>query len=440
MGKGRRTRSRSATSLAILAILSLIATAFPAGPAAAETITVEWTRQFGSAGAEFVRAVATDAAGNVYVLGDTDGTLPGQASSGGVDAWLRKFDADGNVLWTRQFGTAGFDRGGFNSGGLAVGSDAVYVGGLTTGAFPGYTNAGLVDAFLRRYDLNGNVVWTRQFGTAGDDDIHDVAVDRDKSVYVAGSVIGQLPGQPWGGGSDAYVRSYTPDGDVVWTRQFGTAGFEHFNAVTFDATGVYAAGHTDSAVAGGPNAGGIDVFLQRYDRDGILEWTRQFGTASLDLPNSIAADAGAVYLVGITEGTLAPGGSGGRDVFVAAYNPGGHEKWTRQFGTPGLDQGFGVSVVGRAVFVSGAVSGALPGQTYSGGVRDAFVRRYEGQSGEEVWTHQFGTPAQDAAFAVRATETRTIVYVGGFTTGTFPGATYAGGGNDVYLRKIALSD
>ena len=37
--------------------------------------------------------------------------LPGQTSAGGRDTYLRKYDANGNEFWTRQFGTAGMDAG-----------------------------------------------------------------------------------------------------------------------------------------------------------------------------------------------------------------------------------------------------------------------------------------------------------------------------------------
>jgi len=419
-------------------LLSLFTIAMTAVNVAGQT--VEWTRQFGSAGNEAVRGIAFDDAGNVYVTGDTEGALLGETSAGGADAFVRKYDPNGAVFWTRQFGTAGNDRVGFSGGGIAVGGDGVYVGGFTNDSFPGHANAGGFDAFLRKYDLNGNEAWTEQFGTPGFDDIHDVAVDDDRGVYVAGSVIGQLPDQPWAGGSDAYVRRYDPDGNVIWTRQFGTPAFEHFNAVAFDSTGVYAVGHTDGTLPGQVSAGGFDVFIQRYDRTGELEWTRQFGTLAFDIAQSVAADNGGVYVVGGTDGALPDHTSAGsRDVFVRKYNPGGRAMWTRQFGTPGFDQALGVSSDGRALLVSGAVSGALPGQTYAGGIRDAFVRRYDAQFGTEIWTHQFGTSTFDSGFDTLMSGTSTTVYVGGLTDGTLPGEV-SSGLFDPYLIKIVSDE
>ena len=47
-----------------------------------------------------------------------------------------------------------------------IGRLAGYIGG---GTLPGQTTAGGIDAFVRKYDPNGTEMWTRQFGTAGDD-------------------------------------------------------------------------------------------------------------------------------------------------------------------------------------------------------------------------------------------------------------------------------
>ena len=73
-------------------------------------------------------------------------------------------------------GTGRFDEA------FAVGVDTgggVYVAGTTDGALPGQQSAGFADAFLRRYDLAGNEIWTRQFGTNDDDSSLALTVDSE---------------------------------------------------------------------------------------------------------------------------------------------------------------------------------------------------------------------------------------------------------------------
>jgi len=97
-------------------------------------------------------AVAVDSGGNVYVTGSTDGGLDGNTNAGLFDIFLGKYDSAGAKQWTRQLGTTANDYGmevAVDSGGK------VYVTGYTGGGLDGYTNAGLFDIFLVKYDSNG---------------------------------------------------------------------------------------------------------------------------------------------------------------------------------------------------------------------------------------------------------------------------------------------
>ena len=96
----------------------------------------------------FAHAVAADSSG-LYVAGVTSG----------ADAFLRKYVADGTVAWTREFGTS--ERDVANA--VGIHPSGIYVVGSTSGTFPEETNAGDADAFMRKYDTSGTVVWTRQF-------------------------------------------------------------------------------------------------------------------------------------------------------------------------------------------------------------------------------------------------------------------------------------
>src|SRR5439155_18476571 len=116
-------------------------------------------------------AVAANSSG-LYVEGYTDHALPGQSSAGGTDAFGRKYDAAGAEAWTQQFGTAGNDV----ANALAGDPSGVYVVGATDGTLPGQTNVGVGDAFVRRYDSSGTEVWTHQFGTSSDDGAVSVAI------------------------------------------------------------------------------------------------------------------------------------------------------------------------------------------------------------------------------------------------------------------------
>jgi parallel beta-helix repeat protein len=390
-----------------------------------------WTRQFGSNGSDFAYgAIAIDASG-VYVSGTTSDVLPGQTSSGGTDAFVRKYDLAGTELWTRQFGTTTGDKA------AAISADAsgVYVAGYVGGALPGKTSSGGRDAFVRKYHPDGTELWTRQFGSADDETTHGVSVDAS-GVYVAGTTLGTLPGQTsCSGGYDGFIRKYDVTGSEVWTRQFGTTSDDVAQSISVDASGVYVAGETNGTLPGQTSAGGRDAFVCKYDLAGNELWTRQFGTAAIDFANGISSDASGVYVVGLTEGTL-PGqtSSGAYDVFVRKYDPNGNEVWTRQFGTTTYDYPAGIAIDASGVYVAGHTGGTLPGQASSGSM-DAFVRKYD-LNGNEIWTRQFGTGVGENLRGISLDAS--AVYVAGLTSGTFPGQT-SSGGLDVFVRKCDLN-
>ena len=150
---------------------------------------LDWVREFRTGGSDEAYGVARDASGE-YIVGKVEGALPGQAHPGGSDAFVRKYDAAGNEFWTRQFGTSGQCPRGSGRGRLG----SVYVSGGTSGAPAGPGQHGGSDAFVRKYDAAGNALWTRQFGTASSDWANGVAIDSGGAVYVVGVANAALPG------------------------------------------------------------------------------------------------------------------------------------------------------------------------------------------------------------------------------------------------------
>jgi hypothetical protein len=288
--------------------------------------------------------VALGQDGSVYVAGWTGGGLPGQVHAGDGDIFLRKYTATGQEVWTRQVGSDKVDT----AWGVAVDSqDNIYMAGQTGGTLPGQASSGHRDAFVSKYTPAGQEVWTRQFGTASLDGGNGVAVDREGNVYVAGGTEGDLPGHENRGSVDAFLRKYSPMGEELWTRQFGASEWDLAVAVAVDQEGnAYVIGNTDTAFPGYVSAGAEDAFLRKYGPNGEELWTRQWGSDASDLTRSLAFDAaGNCFVVGLTLGAL-PGqiSLGGWDAFLRKYSPQGEEMATSQFGTSGNDEANAVTV------------------------------------------------------------------------------------------------
>src|SRR5262249_33222127 len=287
-----------------------------------------WTHQFGSTGinapADSATGVAVDASG-VYVVGvvGLDAVLPGQTSSGDRDAFIRKYDFAGSELWTRQFGGAKRSGGlitpspSDTATGVAVDGTDIYVSGSTLGTFAGQTSPGNQDAFVRKYDAAGNVIWTRQFGTAGTDQATGIAADAS-GLYVSGFTSGTFAGQTSAGGQDAFMRRMDTAGNELWTRQFGTLGADQANGVAASASGIYVAGFVTGALPGKPSAGGQDALVRQVDTSGAIVWTGQFGTWAGDSATGVTVGPSGVFVAGSTAGTF-PGQLtvAGQDGFLA---------------------------------------------------------------------------------------------------------------------------
>ena len=421
--------SRGMRHLALIGGLVAAACCGVAATAMAGDTYVAWKRQLGTANGDYAIGVATDAAGNVYLTGNTYGSLGG-ANKGGSDAFVAKYAADGHPLWKRQLGTSDYD---FASGVATDAAGNVYLAGYTRGSLGG-TNKGGSDAFVEKYAADGHPLWKRQPGTSADDVATGVATDAAGNVYLAGWTLGSLGGANMGHSSDAFLAKYAADGQLLWKRQLGTAGGDSAHGVATDAAGnVYLWGNTEGSL-GGPFEGGFyDAFVAKYATDGHLLWTQQLGTASSDYAYGVATDgAGNVYLTGSTSGSLGGANKGRWDAFVTKYAADGHRLWTRQLGTAGYDDATGVATDAAGnVYLTGSTSRLLGGA--SKGYYDAWVAKLD-IDGHRLWARQPGTSDYDYATGV-ATDAAGNVFLTGYTYASLGGASK--GSIDAWVMKIS---
>lgn len=353
--------------------------------------------------------------GDLYVVGWISGALPGQTHVGKVDAYIHKYDAAGKKVWARQFGTSEED----SAYDIAVNSSGVYVSGMTSGTLPGQVNAGESDAYIRQYDNDGNEVWTRQFGSSEWDFAPSIAVD-SSSIYVAGQTWGIMPNETNAGGIDAYIRKYNNNGHEIWTHQFGSSSDDSASAIAVNSTGIYVAGSF-----------GADAYVRKYDVNGGELWTRQFGSTGSGV-QGIDVDTSGIYVVGYTYGALPDQTHVGEsDAYIRKYDLDGNEVWTRQFGTDRGDFAGSIVTDNSGIYVVGSTFGALPGQT---GVRyyDAFVRKYD-TAGNEIWTYQFGSMSDDSASDIVVDSSG--LYIVGEIERPIPGDTEADP-SDAFIVKL----
>ncbi|MEM7158436.1 MAG: DUF4215 domain-containing protein [Myxococcota bacterium] len=189
---------------------------------------VQWTRTASGTGNEDDEghAIATDSDGNVIVTG--------YAWAGGAsrDVWVRKYDAAGNVDWTETFGGGeGNDEG---NGVAADSAGNVVVVGYVTTASNGR------DVWVRKYSAAGAEQWTQTYDAPqnANDTGRGVTIDGNDEIVVAASINrGTQSDNIW-------VRKYDVDGNELWTSTYNSDAFgsDVGHAVSVDPEGNIAVG------------------------------------------------------------------------------------------------------------------------------------------------------------------------------------------------------
>ena len=334
---------------------------------------VLWVRAYGNADADRAASLATDPSGNVYLTGSfTSATLRFGAHTltnhGRSDLFLVKFDAQGQVLWARNPGSAAEEWGAS----VAVdGHGNPYLAGGFGGTLPLGSGAlvtrGDNDIFVARFDAQGNALWGRQVGGPRYESGGELAVAPTGEVSLAATLRGpvayvdqqpvRVPGL-----SDLVVVRYSPWGTVQWVRQT-QAGVQAYGAgVAVDARGhTYVTGFFQGPTRFGSTTvasqGLVDFFVARYDARGEVQWVRSAHGPNEEQGTAVAVDAGGTaYVTGrfvspqLVLGTLTLPNANphfSSDSFVAAFDSLGAVRWALRTGGPTDDNALSLALDGR---------------------------------------------------------------------------------------------
>ena len=329
-----------------------------------------WARTWGDYpySEKWASGTAVDNEGNVYLTGFEPTS----------QAFLAKFDAWGHAVWTRKWGSE--DTFSHGASVKTDGAGNVYVAGPFGGTIdfdpgPGVDEHSAYDAwvsiFLSKFDSEGNFQWARTWGGV---------------QYPASEI-------PVGLGCDV-------NGNTFVTGPFGVGDSSQFD---FD---------PGPGLDEHPSNGYIDVFLSKFNTDGIFQWARTWGSSGNYSTfgeygaDSVTDGLGNVYVVGMVEECdLDPG----PDVdnhswgpFLSKFDNDGNYLWGHTWPE---DQSAPCYVTGvaladpSAVFVSASVESmgydvdfepgpgidlkSLPGQT------SAYVSKFDSESNYQ-WTQIWG--------------------------------------------------
>lgn len=153
---------------------------------------------------DYVHAICV-ADDKVYVVGTTEGIMDGTTAGG---AFVIKYDIDNlGAIWTTQI------PGNVQGKLCGVFEDVVYIGGNVgkgSSLEEGVKVARLQDVFVAQLSaLNGDIFWTRQFGSHRDDTLESMVVDSVGNAVVGGNSLehAYLPASLFSPTNDVFILS-----------------------------------------------------------------------------------------------------------------------------------------------------------------------------------------------------------------------------------------
>lgn len=284
-----------------------------------------WTRLFGEGEIDFAERILLNSDGTFVVVGTTNSFNAARA-----DAWLSKFDAAGNNVWTNGLGG---DRDEAAYGVVASGDGGYVLSGYTESIGPnGFNACGI------RTNSVGDSIWMRAFGGGGDEIFMDVCAAHDGGFVFAGWTTS------FGAGNrDVYVVKTNSAGVQQWTRTFGTANHETAYALEPTPDG----GYLIAGVQSPPAFLGIwDNYYVKIDVNGNLIWSRVRNYPTVE---------DAKELVVLPDGSFAVLGSTfsaeGYDFYMERCAANGDTLWTHTYSRPGTQLGEGIDVLADGGFI-----------------------------------------------------------------------------------------
>jgi hypothetical protein len=176
-----------------------------AGVAGTSRVTVvapRWNgvHAVGTAGADWATDLALGPGGTVTICGYTYGAMAGSVSAGDRDAFVARFDAEGALLWVRQWGSPGSDT-----------AFSVAVDDRGNAYVAGDGPSGAAGA-LQKFDPAGTLEWAAS--VPGWSNFLATAVVRGGDVYLSGIRYG----------TESFVARFSPDGTQRALDVFEPAG------------------------------------------------------------------------------------------------------------------------------------------------------------------------------------------------------------------------
>ncbi|MEM1320193.1 MAG: T9SS type A sorting domain-containing protein [Bacteroidota bacterium] len=305
---------------------------------------LRWLQGLNGSGLRSVGDLVTAPDGSLYLTGYFGGTLllgdTTLTASGEADAFLARFDADGQLRWAANFGSSGFVEGtilevlddnsvyfcGHFRGRIGVGSDTIR------------TNTSDNDLFIARIAADGEPLWLRKAGGVHQDISRGSTIDDQGRLYLSGYYYGILKLsdgitlQATGFNDNFYILQYDREGEARWAQSYGGEGLAHSMDIEWKAGELVLGGYFRQRLTMGNTTydaqNNLSSFIAGFDLDGNLKWSQQMASTEISLLDELALLADGQYLCAgsfrssISFGTQELTTAGNYDIYLAQGNDG----------------------------------------------------------------------------------------------------------------------
>jgi hypothetical protein len=448
-----------------------------------------WERVKDEGGIDFDsgQGIATDALGNVYLLGSfygypiTFGTTT-LLNKGRDDVFLTKYDASGNIIWAKSAGSNSMDYPS------AITIDAlgdIYITGeywgdsITFGnktlrnvsgsCSPGY---GCPDIFIAKYNPSGSVVWAKSAGGNSHDGGYGIAIDNNGYVYVVGSFYSPSINFDSltltnAGGENGFIAKYDLSGNALWVKRIGGSVYDASGSISFDAlNNFYVVGtftspfiNIGSTTLTNVNTDSTaDIFIAKFDTNGNAIWAKSAGGSDNDYAAGIGVDKkGNINFAGSFASrfinfdiiTLTNIGTFDEDIFITKYDSSGKVVWAKSAGGNYGDHCYCVAsdTLGN-VYIGGdfwsdsiAFDNIILKNKSVGNGPNIIVAKYD-TIGNVVWAKCAGGKLDDRAFGINTDDNGETYLTGWFGSDSisFDNIILKNkGGYDIFFAKLSAT-
>mgnify|MGYP003642822594 CR=1 FL=1 len=273
--------------------------------------TIVWEKNFGFSGSDQASKAFQTSDGGYFITGYFDVSASGGAGNdfqrgtkhGVGEYWGIKLKSDGTTSWRRYFGGSNNDRsydaletadGGFLMTGTSESED-----------FDKTDFKGSYDYWAVRVSATGDLLWTKSFGGDEIDNSYASLKTNDGNYLMVGDSrsTDQDVTSPRGN-ADAWLVKFDDNGNKIWQRSFGGSQFDTAQSAIQRTNGDYIiSGHSRSADGDLlENQGLNDVWIFIIDSNGNLKTQNSIGGTNIDYASeAIETTDNKIVVVGNSE-------------------------------------------------------------------------------------------------------------------------------------------